>query len=320
MSLFGGRRKNRAFQRRHVLDVKLSSDQKRGAQAKWLGLVLGAAVSAFLVLFVAWKGGSWLVQKMIYQNPAFAVREIQVETDGVIAPEQIRRWAGVRPEDNLFALDLERVQRDLESVHVVRSAEVERILPHALRILIREREPVAQFIFAQPRLGASTDLVSYALDEEGFVMPHIMAYQRSVPQPVSDPLTIVTGVAPTEVRPGKKVEAPQVLAALRFLNAFDRSPMAGFTDIREIHVGLPDILVVSTEQRAQVVFGLRQPEAQLERWRSIHDHGVRAGLKLASADLSVGNNIPARWLEPSEAALVKPKAQRPHRGARKRNA
>ena len=42
------------------------------------------------------------------------------------------------------------------------------------------------------------------------------------------------------------------------------------------------------------------------------------GTQLATLDLSVGNNVPARWLDAGEAALVKPKAVRTPR-ARKRH-
>ena len=312
------RPKNRTHHRRQVLDVKLSSEQKQSTRIRWFGVAFGAAAVAMLVLFGIWRGGDWAMQQFIYRNSAFAVRDIQVETDGVIAPDQIRRWAGVRLDENLFSLSLDRIKRDLECVPVVRLAEVERILPHTLRIQISEREPVAQFIFAQPRLGGSPDQVTYTLDEEGFVMPQITTYQRSIPSSMHEILPTVVGVSPTEIRPGRKVEAPQVLAALKFLDAFERSPMAGLVDVREVHAGHPDILLVSTEQRAQVVFGLRHPEPQLMRWRSIYDYGQQRGLHVATTDLSVANNVPARWLEASEAALVKPKAARPGR-SKKRN-
>ena len=38
--------------------------------------------------------------------PTFAIQRIDVQTDGVIAPDQLRRWSGVKPGENLIALDL----------------------------------------------------------------------------------------------------------------------------------------------------------------------------------------------------------------------
>ncbi|HAM72766.1 MAG TPA: hypothetical protein DCM86_14080 [Verrucomicrobiales bacterium] len=310
MSWFSRRPKNRQHSRRRVLDVKLSNEQRRSARLRWLGVAFGSAATAFLLITLCWKGGEWLLQKLLYQNSAFAVREIEVETDGVIAPEQLRRWAGVNEDDNLFALDLARVKRDLEYVPVIRQAEVERVLPHTVRVRVSEREPVAQFVFAQPRLGATSEQVTYTLDAEGFVMPQIPPYQRAVPPSTNEWLPLLTGASPGDVRAGRRVESPQVLAALKLVTAFERSPMAGLVDLREVYVGSPDVLLVSTEQRGQVLFGIRNPEQQLQRWRSVHDYGQRFGAQLATLDLSVANNVPARWLEAGEAALVKPKLAR----------
>ena len=74
-----------------------------------------------------------------------------MQTDGVISVDQLRRWAGVKPEENLLALDLARVKRDLEMVPLVQSVSVERILPRTLRIRITEREPIAQVNVPRPR-------------------------------------------------------------------------------------------------------------------------------------------------------------------------
>ena len=53
--------------------------------------------------------------------------KFDVQTDGVIAPDQLRRWARVKPGENLFALDLARVKRDLELVPLIESVSVERV-------------------------------------------------------------------------------------------------------------------------------------------------------------------------------------------------
>ena len=43
---------------------------------------------------------------MVYENRAFAIEQIDVQTDGVISTDQLRRWAGVKAGENLLALDL----------------------------------------------------------------------------------------------------------------------------------------------------------------------------------------------------------------------
>jgi hypothetical protein len=53
--------------------------------------------------------------------------------------DQLRRWAAVRLGDNLLALDLPSVKRNLELVSVIRSVAIERALPHTLRISVTAR-------------------------------------------------------------------------------------------------------------------------------------------------------------------------------------
>jgi len=116
------------------------------------------------------------------------------------------------------------------------------------------------------------------------------------------------GVPPAELRAGRTVEAPQVRAALRLIEAFERSPMAGIVDLKQIDVGLPAVLQVTTEQASELVFGLDNFDGQLRRWFVVFDHGRKSGKHIAWLDLSVANNVPARWLEASLLPPLPPKA------------
>ena len=164
------KRKNRRNKRGYVLDVKLSAVQRQQNRLRRLTLFAGTSVILFLVFFGIWRGGEALMRKKIFENPYFAIEQVEVETDGVIAPEQIRNWAGVRLNDNLMALNLTRVKRDLELVPAIEGVVVERVLPKTLRIRVSEREPVAKVIFQQARAGGVCEGGSYTLDANGFFM------------------------------------------------------------------------------------------------------------------------------------------------------
>ena len=133
--------------------------------------------------------------------------------------------------------------------------------------------------------------------------------QRTTPlaQP-DEALPVLTGVGLHELQPARRVELPQVRAALHLITEFAHSPMAGLVDLRRIDVGAPEVLIVTTGQGSEVTFGLQDLDRQLRRWREIHDLGQRAHFSIASLDLAVTNNIPARWLEASLAPAAPPKA------------
>src|SRR5439155_9342194 len=95
-------------------------------------------------LYLLWCTGAWALDKFVYRNSTFAIQAIDVHTDGVIAPDQLRQWSGIKPGANLIALDLAAVKRNLELVSMIDSVSIERILPRTLKIRVTERSPVAQ--------------------------------------------------------------------------------------------------------------------------------------------------------------------------------
>jgi hypothetical protein len=314
---FTTKARNRRFEREHVLDVKLSSRQINTARMRLVSWVLGVSFSAFILVFLLWRGGSWMLDRLVYENPSFAIKVVDVQTDGVITVDQLRRWAGVHIGDNLLAMDLSRVKRDLELEPMVKSVSVERLLPGTLRLRVNEREPMAQIL--QPYAGPGHEQILYTLDDSGFIMLPLRPAQRSVQPSTNDWLPVLTGVNYAELTPGRPVESPQVRAALRLIASFERSPMAGLVDLRWIDLSAPDVLQVTTGQGCRVTFAASQLETQLRRWRSAHDFGLRRGKAVAALDLSVANNIPAVWVESSSLPPAPPKPLRPSRTTKRKN-
>ena len=300
---------NRRFSRDHVLDVKLRSDQVRASRMRMAATVMSVCVGTVVALLLFWRGGEWLLNQLVFQNRAFSVETIDIQTDGVIIAEQLRKWAGVKTGDNLLALDLSRIKRDLELEPLIRSAAVERILPHTLKLRVTEREPVAQVYAMRPRPnGTGFAPVIYQIDEAGYAMLPLDDRLRQEPAPhAGDSLTVLAGVPESELRPGWPVESSQVRAALRLIAEFERSAMVGLVDLKQIDVSSPEVLRVSTGQGSTVTFGVNNLSGQFSRWRQIQDEGLKKGKALATLDLSVANNLTARWLEANASSPVKPK-------------
>jgi cell division septal protein FtsQ len=287
--------KNRAFERRHVLDVKVARRQAVRHRVRVATLAAGVSLGTLFAIYLLWRVGDWSMNRFIYENKAFAIHEIDLRTDGIIAPEQLRRWAGVKQGMNLFALDLARVKRDIELVPAVESVAVERVLPHTLKIRVVERVPIAQ-------------IQNYVIDVNGVAMLPLELFQRSLPPQPGEQYPVITGVSLNELRAGRAIESPQVRAALRFLTAFERSPMAPLVEVARVDVSAPDVLQIITAQQNEVTFRTTDFEKQLNRWWLVHMRGQEQARQIASLDLSVGENIPLRWLE---SPAVPPAAPRP---------
>jgi cell division protein FtsQ len=310
--MWPGKRKrhNQKLRQRNVLDVKASVAQMRSLRLRALTYTTTASLAVLLVLYVAWRTGECVVNKLLYHNTAYALQELDVQTDGVLAAEQIRRWAGIKIGDNLFALDLARVRRDLELVPAIQRVAVERVVPHTLRIRVSEREPVAQILRAGPPQGTNGSRVVFLLDASGQVMLPLDSRQRAIPPQPGEQYPILTGANLAELTPGRPVESPAVRAALSLIAAFDRSPMAGLVDLQRIDVSSPEVLQVSTDQHSEVVLRLSDLEQQLRRWRLIFETGLQQGRQIASLDLSVVDNIPLRWVEAGSVPPPVPKTKK----------
>jgi cell division septal protein FtsQ len=290
--------KNRRLNRGHVLDVKVRSDQVRATRTRLAAIALGVVFGTVFGLYLLWRTGEWALDKFVYENSEFAIQNIQVQTDGVIAPEQLRRWSGVKPGANLIALDLASVKRNLELVSTVDSVSVERVLPRTLKIRVTEREPIAQVNV--PRVSASGGIAVsvFQLDAGGFVMQPLDPRLCVIPlSQMNAQLPVVTGLNVYELQAGRRIKLPQAQAALQLIGAFKHSPMAELVDLRRIDVSSPGVVVATTGQGGEITFALDNLDQQLRRWREIYDLGMSENKMIASLDLAVENNVPVRWAE-----------------------
>lgn len=318
MSWFKRKPRNRRLGGGHVLSVKLSSSRVRAARVRLSAIVLGVSFSTVFGFYLLWRTGEWTLNRLVFENNAFAIREIDVQTDGVIARDQLTRWAGVKPGDNLMALDLTRVKRDLGLSSLIQTVTVERVLPHTLKLRVVEREPVAQVFVPRPGAKGGYEMIVLQLDVEGYVMLPLEPRQRATPTTQADELLpTLLGINPGELLPGKWVESQQVCAVLQLIDLFERSPMAGLADLRRIDLSAPEILQVTTGQRCEVTFPTHDLERQLRRWQLVYELGQSNNVAIANLDLSVANNIPVRWLAMSAVPPVAPKKINPQRNRKK---
>jgi cell division protein FtsQ len=307
----------RVAEREFLLDVKTRAGQSRAGRMRALGVGLSAVFILTVIGLVLWRGGRWLLDSWIFKNDQFAIRQIDVQTDGVLTAETIRRWAMVKTGQNLMALDLMSVKRDLEMQPPIEFVAVERILPHTLKLNVSERDPIAQTMVTLGRQGGGVVQAIYDFDPDGYTMKPINPVWRTAPPPADERLPILVGVQAGEVQLGRRTESPQIQAALKLLQEFDHSPMAGMVEFQRINVAGPEILQVTTSQGAVVTFSLSHFDTQLRRWRLIYDQYQKWGKAISSLDLSIANNLPVRWVAASNVAPLPSRAAKPSRTKRK---
>lgn len=188
---------------------------------------------------------------MLDRNAQFAIRTLDFSSDGKMTPKQIQDYAGVAEGDNLFAIDLRKIQKNLQEVPLVRSVRVQRVLPGALRIRIIERVAVA-------RIPAQRGAVYHAVDGEGFVIGPTVA-RPHLPQ--------IIGLDPALVVPGRRIDDANMRDALSLIDLSDRLEGKAGIGLRTVDTRNPDTLELTLERDDRAILGRTRLEDRI-RWLS----------------------------------------------------
>lgn len=182
-----------------------------------------------------------------------------------------------------------------------------------------EREPVAQIHVPIPaRDGNGIQLKIFHLDAEGYVVLPLDPRQRSTAeQGNEDQMPVISGINFSELQPGRKIDSPQIKAALQLIQNFDSSPMAGLVELKRIDVSAPRVLIVTTGQGSEITFSLKDFDRQLHRWQQVHQECLKFHRAIATLDLAVKENTPLRMQEASALPPSAPRTAKPLRNRRR---
>lgn len=121
-------------------DPRTVRNRKRFTRRQWARRWLAWKwVAAVLVLILLVVGGTWLV----YFSSVLAVQGVDVTGTTTVSASQIRTVARVPEGEPLASLDLQAIRSRVESLAVVREADVSRKWPDQVLITVEERVPVA---------------------------------------------------------------------------------------------------------------------------------------------------------------------------------
>ncbi len=206
----------------------------------------------------------------------------------------------------------------MNSFPSIDSVSVERVLPRTLKIRVTERDPIAQVNVPRADANGGISVSVFQLDADGMVMLPLDPRVCTVPLAQMNPqLPVIAGLNYFQLQAGRRIELPQVQAALQLIAAFDKSPMAGLVDLQRVDVSAPGVIMATTGQGSEVTFGFDNLEQQLQRWQQIYNLGLQSQKAIASADLAVANNVPVRWMTASLAPVTTPKTVKPLKTRRK---
>jgi cell division protein FtsQ len=250
----------------------------------WCALVL-----AMIVIVGAGMhfGIAFVLDRVLYNNPRYALHQIDVEPRDRFSPRLIRQAAGLEPGMNLWALNLHQIAHDLETIPNVASARVERHFPDRLTITMTERVPVVKIEGLNIELNTKE---TFYLDRDCYVIK-----PRADEPPT--PLPQVVGLTDAEVEPGTKLERPILSRALQILDGINDSHLRTVMDVTRINLANPLAVTMETHQGMTIIFRTDFIDQQLQRLQQIVDYADKQGRPLQTVDLTPDVNVPITFAQ-----------------------
>jgi cell division protein FtsQ len=283
-------RKKRRYQ--HLLDTGVrSSEADRQRRRRWLGWFAKLFILAAL-LVGGYLGARRLIARTILENTRYNIAELDVDTDGVLKPEDILEKADLHKGTNIFQVDLAKAQALVAAIPQVEKVSVSRQLPNRVAIQVSERKPIA---WVAPTHGTSTrdevvaSKFSWFVDANGILLRprKLNAQDRFLP--------IIRNYGEGPFFEGQEATGEEMKAALDLIRAQQESLNTARFQIAEIDLARHFGLTVTDRNGLQVLFGLDEMDHQLKRLDVYLQAIDQRGQKPQSINLLVERNVPVTF-------------------------
>ena len=293
------RRVSNVRQRRqqHLLDVKVRS--RRATQHR-VRRAMGVLIKIILVaalLGVSYAGARAAAKRLLFENPDFQLKTIELQTDGSLQREQVLKTADLHEGENIFNVNLARVHDRIQQLPQTDEVQVVRKLPGEIDIRVVERKPVAWITSEKEISDPFVSDGAFLVDARGVLMKQ----KKLLPEYLGLPL--IVGCSSESLEAGKVVESFEAKTALELLRLSERSFLQMRFQIREIDVSKAYCLLVTDKNRARVTFGFNDLETQLRRLEQFLVYCDGSKQELGTVNLLVQRNIPVTFAEAPAAVI-----------------
>jgi cell division protein FtsQ len=279
----------RQRRQQHLLDVRVRSHKATRHRNRRV-LVIASKVLLVAALGTGLYFGVQLgAKRLFFENPDYRLSQIDVQTDGTLQRDQILKAAGLQEGENIFSINLARVQERLQQLPQVDEVQVVRKMPGEINIRLVERKPVAWITSDKQISDPFASEVAFLVDARGILMKE----KKLLPEYLGLPL--ITGCSSEPLEAGKIVGSSEAKAALELLRLSTRSFMQTRFQIREIDVSKGYGLLVSDKNHTRVTFGFDNLDTQLQRLEQFLVYADDSKRDLETVNLLVQRNIPVTF-------------------------
>jgi hypothetical protein len=276
--------------RQNVLHLRVVSPR-----IVWFGFLRYTGGVFKLALLLAALGGlGWAgwrgIERVVYQNPDFQLKIIDLNSNPVVDEIAVAKMAGIdlAKAPSLFQIDVDRALRELKALPALTDVKVERHLPDTLLVRVTPRTPRAWIVTGEPKEDVRR-IDGLLVDTLGVAYPCPPSqWETSALLPVirlaADPQH--------ELQAGHPVTHPSFRHCLSLLDAAREADPQAPQWIDVIQQANAWSLVLTTRNDVRATFSLGDHASQMERLRVSLDHASEKGLAIGSINLIPKHNVP----------------------------
>jgi cell division protein FtsQ len=227
-----------------------------------------------------------LVTKFFLQNADYNLAHVIVTDQPYFTPEEIREMANLQLGENVFLIDLQKVETKITKFPEVAQVAVRRELPDAIKITLQMRKPVA---WAGTQSKAGPMLPTKLIDQTGTI------YEPSVVLPSQYQLPIIYGIKLDELAAGSILHTEELRRALELLSILEHTPDSLLV-IRSIDISKGWSFEVINDRNTRILFSPGSFPQQLEKLQSLLVYSGETGREIESINLMTRRNTPVRFV------------------------
>lgn len=242
-------------------------------------------IAAMIVIGLGWV--TW--HEALEKNAQFMLREVKVNTAGVLTRERIVAATGLTTATNLLTMNLREVRAKIERLPQVKSAVIQRDYHGRLTLDVQQRMPVAWIECAKWDLREPLSGKGCLLDAEGAPVPCDVITRQYLALPRIQFPGLSRAVA------GEPSPDLQLHMALKLMRAMHERDEDGHARLERIEIPNAWSLVAHFEGDTRITFGVDDLEPQLARFDRVMQEARARAWRVATLNLLSRINTPVTF-------------------------
>ncbi|MCX7713515.1 MAG: FtsQ-type POTRA domain-containing protein [Chthoniobacterales bacterium] len=280
-------KKRQQIRKNLILEVRAREKiQQRERVRKFIGI---AQILVFLIgaFFSSYFSVKFLFKKFFFQNSDYNLEKIEIRSERYLDVKQFQEITGVKLGENLFSLDLDFAEKELEKVSEIKDVKISKELPNKLVVDFEIRKPVAWI--SNKRLEETNSELLLLVEADGNI------FESRVPPTDYYGLPVICSVEVDKIRDGDLMAKKDLQEALDLLGTKMFCPWSTF-EIMAIEIRGGYALEVIGKEGVRVLFAKGNYIEQLSRLQKLLDYCKDTGRKMEYVNLFPSRNTAVRFL------------------------